>query len=84
MIYYGRSQNAKDDRDGFLEARGENEREKLGLVANFSEGDDSGRDEEGFHNSSTAGQQTNDHNTSPANTEALWSKVLPGSELLTP
>jgi hypothetical protein len=34
--------------NGF-EARREYEREQLRLVADFSEGDDAGRDEQGFH-----------------------------------
>ena len=42
MVHDGRCQNAEDDRDGFLETCGEDEGEKLGLVADFSEGDDSG------------------------------------------
>ncbi len=34
--------NAEDDRHRLLEARGEDEGEQLGLVADFSEGDDAG------------------------------------------
>ena len=49
MVHDGRSQDAEDDRHRFLEARCEDEGEELGLVADFSKGDDAGRDEEGFH-----------------------------------
>ena len=80
MVYNGGRQNAGNDREGLLEPRGQDEREKLGLVADFSEGDDTGRDEERFHESSEAGSMTIDHDASPAKSEALWSKVLPGVE----
>ena len=44
--------DAQTDRQGFLETGGENQGQQLGLVAHFGEGDQSGRDEEGFHGTS--------------------------------
>ncbi len=44
-----------DDGQRLLEARGQDEGEQLGLVADFGEGDDAGRDEKGFHMISRAG-----------------------------
>ena len=54
VIHDGRRQDAQDDWDGLLESCGENEGEELSLVANFSKGDNSDRDEERFHESSQA------------------------------
>jgi len=77
MVDDGCAQGASDDGQGSLESRCKNEREELSLIADFSEGDDSGRNEERFHNGSKAGLQTVDHHATPANSEALWSKVSP-------
>jgi hypothetical protein len=42
-------EDAEDDGHRPPELRGEQEREELGFVADFGEGDDAGGDEEGFH-----------------------------------
>ena len=42
-------QNARHDGQRLFEAGGQNEGQQLGLVANFSEGDHTGRDEQRFH-----------------------------------
>ena len=66
MIDDGRRKDAKNDWHWLLEARSKDEGEELCLIADFSEGDDSGGDEEGFHKNSQAGLQTIDHDASPA------------------
>ena len=45
-------QNSGDDRRGLAKFRRQNEREQLGFIADFSEGDDARRDEERFQWSS--------------------------------
>jgi hypothetical protein len=50
-----RDEDAQDDGRRLPKFRGEDEGEELGVVADFGEGDDAGRDEEGFHGSSRAG-----------------------------
>jgi hypothetical protein len=77
MIKEGCAQDARDDRKGLLESCRENEREELGLVADFSERHDPGRYEESFHRMSPGRIETNDHKATPANAEAMWSKVSP-------
>ena len=79
MIGDRRNQNADDDGNRFAELGGEDEGKQLCLVADFGESDDAGGDEEGFHDGSLAGVETDDHTTFPAKRKAAWSKVLPGS-----
>ncbi len=44
MVDHGGGQYAKNDGKRFLEACGQDEGKQLSLVADFSEGDDTGRD----------------------------------------
>ncbi len=44
VIGQRRDQDASDDRPRFFETRGQYQRQQLGFVANFSEGDDAGGD----------------------------------------
>ncbi|MNH33486.1 hypothetical protein D3C79_940080 [compost metagenome] len=46
MVGQGCSDDTGDDRPGFAKARGKDQREQLGLVANFGEGHDRGGDEQ--------------------------------------
>jgi hypothetical protein len=48
VVHQGCHQDAEDDGQGLAEFRGQDEGEQLGLVADFREGDDTRRDEEGF------------------------------------
>ena len=52
VVHQRRDEDARDDRCAPLEARGEEEREKLCLVTDFGQGDDAGGDEEGFQSGS--------------------------------
>src|SRR5512135_2987103 len=49
MVGQRRHQDPEDDRNGLAELGGQDEREQLGLVADLREGDDTGRNQEGFH-----------------------------------
>ena len=49
MVHDGRAQDAGNDRPGLLEARREDERKQLRLVADFGEGDNVGGDKKRFH-----------------------------------
>jgi hypothetical protein len=49
MIRERRNQDARDDRRRLLKARGEHERQQLGLVADLAESNDAGRYEKGLH-----------------------------------
>ena len=49
MVEQRGDQNTQHDGHGAPEARGEDEGEQLGLVADFSQRDEAGGDEEGFH-----------------------------------
>ena len=62
MVEQGGDEDAGDDRQRLAEARGENEGEQLGLVADLCDGDRTGRNEESFHG---------------VWSEASWSMVLP-------
>ncbi|MNH31305.1 hypothetical protein D3C79_916570 [compost metagenome] len=59
MVGQGSGDDAGDDRPGLAEASGENEREQLRLVADFSERNDGGGDEQRFqHQDSYGGGST--------------------------
>jgi hypothetical protein len=49
MVEHGRHEDAQDDRHRPAKTRREQQREQLGLVADFAEGDDASGDEKGFH-----------------------------------
>ncbi|MPN20554.1 hypothetical protein SDC9_167933 [bioreactor metagenome] len=55
-VEHGGDEDAGDDRPGALEAGGRDEGEQLGFVADFSEGDDAGGDEKGFHEGRCGGR----------------------------
>lgn len=62
MVERCRAEDACNDGQRLLEPRGEQQRQQLGLVANFGEGDHAGRDEECFHESIPGPvATTNDH-----------------------
>jgi hypothetical protein len=49
VVDQGGHQNAEADGEGFLQACGQNEREQLRFVTHFCQGNNTGRDEKGFH-----------------------------------
>jgi hypothetical protein len=49
VVGNGGDEDTGNDRQRTAEPGGEDKCEQLGFVADFCEGDDAGRDEEGFH-----------------------------------
>jgi hypothetical protein len=80
VVDQGRREDAEDDRDGLAELGSEDEGQELGLVAYFSQGDDAGRDQEGFQLGAPRPARRRSTMRLSGPVEAAWSMVLPGGK----